>query len=78
MNYLKNTLLAALIIATSACSYERTNRTLTSYGEDQPEWTEAAPAEAVIENEEQIIEQRKAMAEVAKKKSWSDAYSPIW
>ena len=67
MNYLKNTLLAALIIATSACSYERTNRTLTSYGEDQPEWTEAAPAEAVIENEEQIIEQRTAMAEVAKK-----------
>lgn len=62
----KNLILVLGLIFISACSYERTNKKLTSYGADTPEWDQVE-SQAEIETEElQKIEKRKELAEVAK------------
>jgi len=54
-----------------ACSYERTNRQLTSYGSEEPEWDQVenqATVEVETHEEEiQQIEKRQEIAELAKK-----------
>ena len=55
----------SLIVFLTACSHERSNRQLTSYGDSAPDW-EGAEAEA-HQKEMAVLEQREKAAEVAKK-----------
>ena len=54
-----------------ACTYDRTNKTLTRYGSDQPDWeqssVEASAEISTDELAEKQVKKRKEMAEAAKK-----------
>lgn len=66
---MKQLTIAILVVLLSGCAIERTNRTLTQYGGDQPELMglgeESAEASAEISLE--TIEKRKQVADLAKK-----------
>lgn len=62
----KNLILVFGLVLISACSYERTNKKLTSYGEDTPEWDQVESQAEIHSEELQQIEKRKELAEVAK------------
>jgi tetratricopeptide (TPR) repeat protein len=54
------------VIILSACTIERTNRTLTEYGGEQPDWT-STTSEATVEITDKELEQRNKIAKLAKK-----------
>jgi tetratricopeptide (TPR) repeat protein len=54
------------VIILSACTLERTNRRLTEYGGDQPDWT-TSTSEASIEITDEELAQRNEIAKLAKK-----------
>ena len=54
------------MVVLTACTLERTNRTLTTYGGDQPDWT-TTTSEASVEITSKEIEQRNEIATLAKK-----------
>lgn len=58
-------LLIIVSVLCAACTHERTNRTLTSYGAEAPEWTEATSELPVPVDEETQVKQE--LAETAKK-----------
>lgn len=66
---MKNIVAILFVMLISACTHERTNRTLTQYGTSQPELLEIKEekAEAVAEISIETIEKRKQVADLAKK-----------
>ncbi len=66
---MKQLIIAVFIVAISACTIERTNRTLTQYGGDQPELIGIGEesTEATAEISLATIEKRKQVADLAKK-----------
>lgn len=66
---MKQLIIAVFILTLSACTIERTNRTLTQYGGDQPELIGIGEesTEATAEISLETIEKRKQVADLAKK-----------
>ncbi len=66
---MKQITIALLVVLLSACTIERTNRTLTQYGGDQPELLPMGEesTEATAEISLETIEKRKQVADLAKK-----------
>ena len=66
---MKHLIIALLIVLTSACTHERTNRTLTQYGNSQPDLLGIGEqsTEATAEISLETIEKRKQVADLAKK-----------
>jgi len=66
---MKQLIIAVFIVSISACTIERTNRTLTQYGGDQPELIGIGEesTEATAEISLATIEKRKQVADLAKK-----------
>ncbi|MBL4796205.1 MAG: hypothetical protein JKY50_02195 [Oleispira sp.] len=54
------------MIILSACTLERSNRTLTQYGDSQPDWT-ISTSEASVEITDKQLAQRNEIAKLAKK-----------
>lgn len=66
---MKQLTIALLVMLLSGCTMERTNRTLTQYGNDQPELLSVGEesVEATAEISLETIEKRKQLADLAKK-----------
>lgn len=66
---MKQLMIALLVILISACAMERTNKTLTQYGGDQPDLIGIGEesTEATAEISLETIEKRKQVADLAKK-----------
>jgi tetratricopeptide (TPR) repeat protein len=66
---MKQLVIALFIILISACTHERTNRTLTQYGDEQPDLLGIGEqsTEATAEISIATIEKRKQVADLAKK-----------
>lgn len=63
---MKILLVCLTLITLSACTLERTNRQLTEYGGEQPNWAETT-VEATIEITDEEVAQRAEVAKLAKK-----------
>ena len=66
---MKQLTIALLVMLLSGCTMERTNRTLTQYGNDKPELLSVGEesVEATAEISLETIEKRKQLADIAKK-----------
>jgi tetratricopeptide (TPR) repeat protein len=66
---MKQLTIALLVILLSGCAMERTNRTLTQYGGDQPDFISMSEksTEARAEISLEVIEKRNQLADLAKK-----------
>ncbi|NRA25252.1 MAG: hypothetical protein HRU08_12435 [Oleispira sp.] len=66
---MKQLTIALLVMLLSGCTMERTNRTLTQYGNDKPELLSVGEesVEATAEISLETIEKRKQLADLAKK-----------